>query len=234
MAGLYIHVPFCAKRCLYCDFFSNTEMKYKEPYINALIKEMELRKGYIGNEALETIYFGGGTPSQLDEKDFGKIFEAIYRHFDVAEQMEITLEANPDDMKREYVSLLRNYPFNRVSMGVQSFHPEDLRFLNRRHDRQQAIKAVELCKEDYKYQYRFDLRTPQPNAASMGREFATSDPVGCSPSFRLPPHLRGRYRTLQIAGSGKSDPHKRGVKRLVLFHINRSVGRSRLFALRDI
>ena len=144
MAGLYIHVPFCAKRCLYCDFFSNTEMKYKEPYINALIKEMELRKGYIGNEALETIYFGGGTPSQLDEKDFGKIFEAIYRHFDVAEQMEITLEANPDDMKREYVSLLRNYPFNRVSMGVQSFHPEDLRFLNRRHDREQAIKAVEL------------------------------------------------------------------------------------------
>ena len=132
MAGLYIHVPFCAKRCLYCDFFSNTEMKYKEPYINALIKEMELRKGYIGNEALETIYFGGGTPSQLDEKDFGKIFEAIYRLFDVAEQAEITLEANPDDMKREYVSLLRNYPFNRVSMGVQSFHPEDLRFLNRR------------------------------------------------------------------------------------------------------
>ena len=94
MAGLYIHVPFCAKRCLYCDFFSNTEMKYKEPYINALIKEMELRKGYIGNEALETIYFGGGTPSQLDEKDFGKIFEAIYRLFDVAEQAEITLEAN--------------------------------------------------------------------------------------------------------------------------------------------
>ena len=90
MAGLYIHVPFCAKRCLYCDFFSNTEMKYKEPYINALIKEMELRKGYIGNEALETIYFGGGTPSQLDEKDFGKIFEAINRHFDVAEQMVIT------------------------------------------------------------------------------------------------------------------------------------------------
>ena len=79
MAGLYIHVPFCAKRCLYCDFFSNTEMKYKEPYINALIKEMELRKGYIGNEALETIYFGGGTPSQLDEKDFGKIFENMYR-----------------------------------------------------------------------------------------------------------------------------------------------------------
>ena len=77
MAGLYIHVPFCAKRCLYCDFFSNTEMKYKEPYINALIKEMELRKGYIGYEALATIYFGRGTHTQLDEKAFRKIFEDI-------------------------------------------------------------------------------------------------------------------------------------------------------------
>ena len=170
MAGLYIHVPFCAKRCLYCDFFSNTEMKYKEPYINALIKEMELRKGYIGNEALETIYFGGGTPSQLDEKDFGKIFEAIYRHFDVAEQMEITLEANPDDMKREYVSLLRNYPFNRVSMGVQSFHPEDLRFLNRRHDREQAIKAVELCKEYGITNISIDLIYGLPNQTQQAWE----------------------------------------------------------------
>ena len=170
MAGLYIHVPFCAKRCLYCDFFSNTEMKYKEPYINALIKEMELRKGYIGNEALETIYFGGGTPSQLDEKDFGKIFEAIYRLFDVAEQAEITLEANPDDMKREYVSLLRNYPFNRVSMGVQSFHPEDLRFLNRRHDREQAIKAVELCKEYGITNISIDLIYGLPNQTKQAWE----------------------------------------------------------------
>ena len=170
MAGLYIHVPFCAKRCLYCDFFSNTEMKYKEPYINALIKEMESRKGYIGNEALETIYFGGGTPSQLDEKDFGKIFEAIYRHFNVAEQAEITLEANPDDMKREYVSLLRNYPFNRVSMGVQSFHSEDLRFLNRRHDREQAIKAVELCKEYGITNISIDLIYGLPNQTQQAWE----------------------------------------------------------------
>ena len=145
-------------------------MKYKEPYINALIKEMELRKGYIGNEALETIYFGGGTPSQLDEKDFGKIFEAIYRHFDVAEQAEITLEANPDDMKREYVSLLRNYPFNRVSMGVQSFHPEDLRFLNRRHDREQAIKAVELCKEYGITNISIDLIYGLPNQTQQAWE----------------------------------------------------------------
>lgn len=148
MAGLYIHVPFCAKRCLYCDFFSNTEMKYKEPYVTALIRELEIRKDYIGNEPLETIYFGGGTPSQLQAIDFERIFDAIQRLFDTSGCKEVTLEANPDDMTPEYVTNLRTFPFNRISMGVQSFKAEDLRFLNRRHDRGQALRAVELCKEN--------------------------------------------------------------------------------------
>lgn len=148
MAGLYIHVPFCTKRCLYCDFFSNTEMKYKEPYLTALIRELELRKEYIGNEPLETIYFGGGTPSQLQATDFERIWDAIQRLFDTSGCQEVTLEANPDDMTPEYVAGLRRFPFNRISMGVQSFKAEDLRFLNRRHDREQALRAVELCKEN--------------------------------------------------------------------------------------
>lgn len=148
MAGLYIHVPFCAKRCLYCDFFSNTKMKYKEPYVTALIRELEIRKDYIGNEPLETIYFGGGTPSQLQATDFERIFDAIQRLFDTSGCKEVTLEANPDDMTPEYVTGLRRFPFNRISMGVQSFKAEDLRFLNRRHDREQALRAVELCKEN--------------------------------------------------------------------------------------
>ncbi len=148
MAGLYIHVPFCAKRCLYCDFFSNTEMKYKEPYVTALIRELEIRKDYIGNEPLETIYFGGGTPSQLQATDFERIFDAIQRLFDTSGCKEVTLEANPDDMTPEYVAGLRRFPFNRISMGVQSFKAEDLCFLNRRHDREQALRAVELCKEN--------------------------------------------------------------------------------------
>ena len=147
MAGLYIHVPFCAKRCLYCDFFSNSEMKYKEPYVTALIRELETRKDYIGNEPLETIYFGGGTPSQLQATDFERIFDAIQRLFDTSGCKEVTLEANPDDMTPKYVAGLRRFPFNRISMGVQSFKAEDLRFLNRRHDREQALRAVELCKE---------------------------------------------------------------------------------------
>lgn len=148
MAGLYIHVPFCTKRCLYCDFFSNTEMKYKEPYVAALIREMELRKGYMGKATLDTIYFGGGTPSQLHPRDFERIFDAITRLFDTGPSPEITLEANPDDMTAEYVQQIGALPFNRISMGVQSFKEEDLRFLNRRHDRQQALRAVELCKEN--------------------------------------------------------------------------------------
>lgn len=148
MAGLYIHIPFCAKRCLYCDFFSNTDMRFREPYVDAVIREMELRQEYIGQEPLETIYFGGGTPSQLQAGDFKRIFDAAARLFDTTGCQEITLEANPDDMTPEYVASLRDLPFNRVSMGVQSFQEKDLRFLNRRHDREQALRAVALCKEN--------------------------------------------------------------------------------------
>lgn len=148
MAGLYIHIPFCTKRCLYCDFFSNTEMKYKEPYLSAVIRELELRKDYLEGEPVETIYFGGGTPSQLQAADFSRIFEAIHRLFDVSPCAEITLEANPDDMTPRYVAGLQTLPFNRVSMGVQSFKEEDLRFLNRRHNREQALLAVDLCKKN--------------------------------------------------------------------------------------
>lgn len=84
MAGLYIHIPFCAKRCLYCDFFSNTDMKFKEPYVSAVIREMQLRQEYIGEEPLDTIYFGGGTPSQLQQADFERIFKAIDCLFNIS------------------------------------------------------------------------------------------------------------------------------------------------------
>lgn len=163
MAGLYIHVPFCTKRCLYCDFYSNTDMRYKADYIDMLIREMELRKAYLQGEALETIYFGGGTPSQLSAKELSRIFEAIFRHFPTTDQMEITVEANPDDMTPEYVSALAQLPVNRVSMGVQSFDDADLKFLNRRHDRAEAIRAVELCKLYHIYNISIDLIYGLPN-----------------------------------------------------------------------
>ncbi len=157
MAGLYIHVPFCQKRCLYCDFYSNTDMGYQEAYLSALIREMELRKNYLEGETLETIYFGGGTPSQLSVENLDRIFEAIYRHFPVNQDMEITLEANPDDMTPTYVAALRSLPVNRISMGVQSFDAADLKFLNRRHDREEALRAVRLCQEHNLYNISIDL-----------------------------------------------------------------------------
>ena len=157
MAGLYIHVPFCAKRCLYCDFYSNTDMSYKVPYLEALLEELALRRPYLEGKPVETIYFGGGTPSQLSSKDFERIFEAIYRHYAVSPDAEITVEANPDDVDDAFARMLRRLPFNRVSMGVQSFDAEDLRFLNRRHSREQAIRAVGLCRDAYIYNVSIDL-----------------------------------------------------------------------------
>lgn len=147
MAGLYLHIPFCAKRCLYCDFFSNTDSKWKAPFLSALLREMEIRKDYLGGEPLETVYFGGGTPSQLNASDFDRIFNAIARHFDLSLCTEITLEANPDDMTPAYIGSLGAFPFNRISMGIQSFDAADLHFLNRRHTREQAIRAVHTCQD---------------------------------------------------------------------------------------
>lgn len=147
MAGLYIHVPFCEKRCLYCDFYSNTDMAFKQPYLKALMQEMELRKHYLKGEAIHTLYFGGGTPSQLQAEDFDRIFNALYKQFDLSECREITLEGNPDDLTADYIASLRSFPFNRISMGIQSFREEDLRFLNRRHSRTQAIQAVADCQK---------------------------------------------------------------------------------------
>jgi len=138
-------------------------MEYKEPYLSALLKEMEMQKDYLDSEPLETIYFGGGTPSQLSAADFESIFEHIFYLFPVEKDMEITLEANPDDMTEEYVSSLQSLPFNRISMGIQSFHEDDLRFLNRRHTAKQAKQAVSLCKEKGFHNISIDLIYGLPN-----------------------------------------------------------------------
>lgn len=145
MAGLYIHVPFCARRCIYCDFYSNTDRSLIEPYIQALLHEMELRADYLNGETIETIYLGGGTPSLLRETDLTRLFEKIDKLFGLGNANEITIEANPDDLHPDYVAQLRHLPINRISMGIQSFHDDDLKLLNRRHTAQEAIEAVGRC-----------------------------------------------------------------------------------------
>lgn len=146
MAGIYIHVPFCKTRCIYCDFYTRTDMSPKFDYVSAICKEIELRKEYIEGETVKTIYFGGGTPSQLSQDDFNKIFEAIYRHFKVEPDAEITMEANPDDLSPAYLQSLVTLPFNRVSLGVQSFDDNELKFLKRRHSAAKAKEAVNQLK----------------------------------------------------------------------------------------
>jgi oxygen-independent coproporphyrinogen-3 oxidase len=123
-------------------------MRYKEAFLTALLREMEMRRDYTGGEPVGTIYIGGGTPSQLATGDLQRIFDRIYSLFSVKEETEVTLEANPDDMTPDYVKSLRTLPVNRISMGVQSFHDADLVFLQRRHNRKQALQAVSLCKEN--------------------------------------------------------------------------------------
>ena len=147
MAGIYIHIPFCKRRCIYCDFFSTIQSEKKPTYIHALCQELEMRKNYLEGEEIETIYLGGGTPSQLTEKELNKIFTSLYNIYKVKEDAEITLEANPDDLTPEYVSMLRRLPINRISMGIQTFQEETLKLLHRRHTARQAIEAFQRCRE---------------------------------------------------------------------------------------
>ena len=146
MAGIYLHIPFCKTRCIYCDFYSTTRNEMTDRYVSALCRELELRKSYLDNEQVETIYFGGGTPSQLSKENFEKIFKTIEREYNLGNCEEITLEANPDDLTPEYIKMLASLPFNRISIGIQTFNEQTLRLLKRRHTAGQAISAVKECR----------------------------------------------------------------------------------------
>lgn len=142
MAGIYIHIPFCKQRCTYCDFYTQVAPQLIPDLVDALIKEMHLRKDYLSNEIVETIYFGGGTPSLLTKNQFASIFETIFKLFNVSKHPEITFEANPDDLNIDFFDDIASLPFNRISIGIQSFDDLSLKSLNRRHDGKQAIEAV--------------------------------------------------------------------------------------------
>lgn len=142
MAGLYVHIPFCKKRCLYCDFFSTTLLERREVYVEALLKEWDTRKREI-KEPIRTIYLGGGTPSTLDARDIQRLLEAI----GTQETEEITMEINPGDASPEYLKALRQAGINRLSIGIQSFKDEQLRLLGRRHTAVQAIEAVHQAQQ---------------------------------------------------------------------------------------
>ncbi len=144
MAGIYIHIPFCKQRCTYCDFYKETGSNNNQidAFVDALIQEIQLRKSYLNGDDISTVYFGGGTPSVLNFNQFKKIFNVIYNCFNVEDDAEITMEANPDDLTEVYLKTLSPLPFNRLSIGIQSFNDAHLKKINRRHDAQQAKDAV--------------------------------------------------------------------------------------------
>jgi oxygen-independent coproporphyrinogen III oxidase len=147
MAGLYIHIPFCRKICSYCDFYKTTQSVLIPDYLEALEMELRQKETYLNGEVLETIYFGGGTPSLIGVGQLAHLFEKILRYFHLATDCEVTLEANPDDLKPDYLIGLRGMtPVNRLSIGIQSFNDADLKLLNRRHTAAQAIQSVKDAK----------------------------------------------------------------------------------------
>ena len=152
MSGIYIHIPFCKQACHYCDFHFSTSMKKKYEMVLALAKEIQMRKTelldsarYDKEEVVETIYFGGGTPSRLTIADLKLQLDSIYKNYKVVENPEITLEANPDDLSEEYLIELSKIGINRLSIGIQSFFEDDLQLMNRAHNSDEAKKCLEIA-----------------------------------------------------------------------------------------
>ena len=147
MAGIYIHIPFCKQACYYCDFHFSTSLKKKDELIQALVKEIELRKKELQIQTIDTIYFGGGTPSLLSNEELDLLINSVNNNFQVSENPEITLEANPDDLSNQRIKALANTPINRLSIGIQSFFERDLKLMNRAHNASEARDCLSFANQ---------------------------------------------------------------------------------------
>ncbi len=143
MAGIYVHIPFCRQKCYYCDFYKTVNTSLTQKFIEALKKELTIRQNYLEGETVETIYFGGGTPSVLNELEINEILYSVKQNFSVSMDVEITLEANPDDLSVNYLQEIYKTGIRRLSIGIQSFDDDLLKLMNRRHNARQAVEAVE-------------------------------------------------------------------------------------------
>ena len=144
MAGIYIHIPFCKSFCNYCDFYSITDNSLKEALVQSVIREASLRSSYLENETVETVYFGGGTPSLLEPATVSALLSALGKNFSFAADPEITFEVNPDDVYKGQFRALKKAGINRISLGLQSWDDKRLRYLGRRHDAAQSARALGL------------------------------------------------------------------------------------------
>ena len=147
MAGIYIHIPFCKQACHYCNFHFSTSLRHRDEMVTAICKEIDLQKDFLTNKNLTTIYFGGGTPSLLETSEINQILERLSKNYSWENNIEITLEANPDDITTEKISKLRAGGVNRLSIGIQSFIDSELLASNRAHNSDESLKAVQKCQD---------------------------------------------------------------------------------------
>jgi oxygen-independent coproporphyrinogen-3 oxidase len=157
LAGVYIHIPFCKQACYYCNFHFSTSLRLKDVLIPAILKEIELRSIHADNEVIQTIYFGGGTPSLLSMDDINAILSSLNKNFNISDSAEISLEANPDDITIEKLNGWRNAGINRLSIGIQSFIERDLQWMNRAHNVSQALSCIHLARESGFNNFSIDL-----------------------------------------------------------------------------
>lgn len=143
MSGIYLHIPFCKSKCAYCNFFSLVTEKKMDDYVSALKKEIINRKSYLGDDVVKTIYFGGGTPSLLPIKYVEEILELLHENYNIISNPEVTLEINPDTIDKDKMMALKHLGVNRMSVGIQSFNDDDLRYLGRRHDSRHALQVLD-------------------------------------------------------------------------------------------
>lgn len=200
--GLYIHVPFCEKRCVYCSFYSTVHGKEeRDAFVRTLTKELAFRHN---GAPISTLYFGGGTPSQLDDEEMESIFSAIHRHCVLSPLAEITFEANPDDISQQKVVHLRQLGVNRISLGVQSFDDRRLSFLNRRHTAQQALDAIDLLRAEGVENISIDLifGLPGQQLADWNKELAQA--------FELPITHLSAYSLMYEKGTPLHYARERG------------------------
>lgn len=177
MAGIYLHIPFCKQACYYCNFHFSTSLAQEPAVVTALLKEIELQTAYLSGEPINTIYFGGGTPSLLPEKDLLRLLEAIHKNFTINAGAEVTLEANPDDLTPEKLRMLKNAGVNRLSIGIQSFHEEDLKWMHRAHNAAQAKDCIRHAQDAGFENMTIDLIYGGPTLTDAGWEYNVQQAV---------------------------------------------------------
>ena len=181
MAGIYIHIPFCKQRCLYCAFYSSTLHSKQQEYCDALCREIIMRRNYIIG-IIDTVYFGGGTPSTLTREQLQKILGTIKEHYRLSPSAEITIEANPDDLTPEYLATLRSLSFNRLSMGIQSFDDAQLKAIGRRHTAERARQAVKDARTAGFENISIDLMFALPSSTSAQWQESIQQAISLRPT----------------------------------------------------